>query len=72
MSSKQSTIDTIDDQPTPRALSALVVSARSEGFRRAGRAWSKVEQTVPARDLTDEQIEALLAEPMLSVVCVEE
>lgn len=47
-----------------------VVSAKVEGFRRAGRAWSKVETPVLAADLTDEQIEALLGEPMLDVVLV--
>ena len=48
----------------------LVVSAKAEGFRRAGRAWSKNAETVSAADFTPAQIEALRAEPMLDVTIV--
>lgn len=49
-------------------VKSFIVSAKAEGFRRAGRAWSKAATTVSAGDLTDAQIEALLGEPMLDVV----
>ncbi len=48
----------------------LIVSSKAEGFRRAGRAWSKNAETVSVDDFTAEQIEALLAEPMLDVTIV--
>lgn len=45
----------------------LTVTAKREGFRRAGRAWSVAATTVPAAELSEEQRAALLAEPMLDV-----
>lgn len=48
----------------------LVVRSLSAGFRRAGRAWPAEEVTVAASELTAEQIEQLLAEPMLVVLPV--
>lgn len=48
----------------------LQVRSLVAGFRRAGRAWPAEEVTVSADDLTAEQIEQLLAEPMLVVVPV--
>lgn len=53
-------------------VNALIVTAKVEGFRRAGRAWSKAPETVSAGELSDAQIEALLAEQMLDVVVVAE
>ncbi|MBO3701057.1 MAG: hypothetical protein J5W83_00750 [Candidatus Accumulibacter sp.] len=46
---------------------AFAISSRVEGFRRAGRAWSKAPETVPADVLSDEQLAAMQAEPMLVV-----
>lgn len=43
-----------------------VISTR-DGFRRAGFAWSREAQTVPLSALTEEQIEQLKNEPMLTV-----
>lgn len=51
---------------------SLIVSAKAEGFRRAGRAWSKAETTVSIDDFTADQVEALLGEPMLNVLIVAE
>ncbi|MEW5836897.1 MAG: HI1506-related protein [Pseudomonadota bacterium] len=48
----------------------LVVRSLSAGFRRAGRAWPAEEVTVNADEFTAEQIEQLLAEPMLVVLPV--
>ena len=47
------------------------VSAKVEGFRRAGRAWSKSAETISVEDFTEAQIDALFAEPMLAVAFVE-
>lgn len=54
------------------AIVALIVTSKREGFRRAGRAWSKTQTRVDLADLTDAQVEALFAEPMLDVVGVAE
>lgn len=56
----------------PVAVVAFLVRARREGFRRAGRAWSAIETRVEAAELTDDQVAALLGEPMLDVVGVAE
>ena len=45
----------------------LIVVAHRDGFRRAGRAWPARPVTVAAGTLTPEQIEQLVAEPMLTV-----
>jgi hypothetical protein len=45
----------------------LSIRALSEGFRRAGRAWSVQAVLVPVEDFTTEQLEQLLAEPQLVV-----
>lgn len=47
---------------------ALLVTARRDGFRRCGRAWSREQTRVPIDELTADEVEALLAEPMLDVV----
>jgi hypothetical protein len=44
---------------------------RGRGLWRAGRFWPPEPTAVPADDLTDDQLTALLAEPLLSVVGVE-
>lgn len=51
---------------------ALKIASKVEGFRRAGRPWSREQQTVPVDEFSLEQIEALLSEPMLEVVVVAE
>lgn len=51
---------------------ALIVKAKADGFRRAGRRWSATEETVSIDDFTAEQVEALLTEPMLDVAIVAE
>lgn len=53
-----------DEAPT---VSHIVISAKVEGFRRAGRAWSKTPTTLSVETFTVEQTEALLNEPMLNV-----
>ena len=51
---------TQEDTPTH-----IVVRSLRNGFRRAGRPWSTDVTTVPLVDLSDDQLKALLAEPML-------
>lgn len=60
--------------PSPKknqpVATALIVSSKVEGFRRAGRPWSKAAQTVSIDEFTTEQVEALLGESMLDVTVV--
>jgi hypothetical protein len=53
-----------------RKVTGVYVISRQEGFRRAGRAWSAQPTTVPVDELSEEQIEALVREPMLRVAFV--
>lgn len=50
--------------------SHLSIRALQGGFRRAGRAWPAEEVTVAIDEFTAEQVEQLLAEPMLIVIPV--
>lgn len=54
------------------AIVALIVKAKRDGFRRAGRAWSREQTRVDVAELSEADIEALFAEPMLDVVGVGE
>lgn len=49
-------------------VGSLQVRALKAGFRRAGRNWPAEEVIVSADEFTAEQIEQLLAEPMLVVL----
>lgn len=51
-------------------VEAIMVVSEVEGFRRAGRAWSRTPITVPVDELSEEQIAALEREPLLAVVYV--
>jgi hypothetical protein len=55
-----------------KPVKALIVSAHSDGFRRAGRAWSKAPTEVVGDELSIEQVAELLAEPNLDVTFVTE
>lgn len=44
----------------------LMVSSAAEGFRRAGRAWSRQETAVPEGDLHPSDVQAIMEEPMLT------
>ncbi len=48
----------------------LAVSAKKAGFRRAGRAWGTEPTEVSIDEFTDEQIQQLLSDPMLTVLPV--
>lgn len=67
-------VDAANAQPhaEPMVVVAFVVKARRAGFRRAGRAWGTEATRVEVADLTDEQADELLAEPMLDVVGIAE
>lgn len=45
----------------------VIVTSEVEGFRRAGRAWSRTPTTVPMAELDEATIKVLEAEPLLSV-----
>lgn len=47
--------------------SRIHVRAASDGYRRAGRAWTLAPQVVDIADLTAEQLAALHADPRITV-----
>lgn len=55
-------------KPIEPVVTHLQVRALSNGFRRAGRAWSTQDETVSVDEFTDEQVAQLLADPMLVVL----
>lgn len=46
----------------------LIVASKIEGFRRGGRAWSKASETVSMDLFNEQQLAALIEEPMLDIV----
>jgi hypothetical protein len=46
----------------------LVITADRDSFWRAGRNWTREPKTVPVDELTEDEILALKAEPVLTVV----
>lgn len=54
----------------PLGVVAVIVTSEVEGFRRAGRPWSRTPTTVPIEELDDAALLALEAEPLLQVVYV--
>jgi len=54
-----------------KKVPGMRIIARVASFRRAGRAWGATAVDVPASDFDKQQIAALKAEPMLSVVDVD-
>ncbi len=50
----------------PSVSRVLMVSSAQDGFRRAGRAWSKQVTAVPEGDLTPEEVRSIMEEPMLT------
>ena len=53
--------------PKDKYASGYISVAGPDGFWRAGRQWSRTATLVPLADLTDEQLEALEADPEISV-----
>lgn len=51
----------------PDPVIGLRVTAQTEGFRRAGRAWSRQPTEIPLDGLSDADVAALMGEPMLTV-----
>lgn len=60
-----------ENKDASKKTPGLRVTAKVEGFRRAGRSWSKAPTELPTADFTAEQIAALKAEPMLVVEEIE-
>ena len=52
------------------APAAIVVTSKTEGFRRAGRAWSKTPTTVLLSSLDAAALAAIEGDPMLTVTRV--
>ena len=48
-------------------MAKLTITAKQDGFRRAGRAWSKEPTEVDSGEFSKEELEALKHEPMLVV-----
>lgn len=49
-------------------ITNLLITSRREGFRRAGRPWSATPTLVEAQAFTEDQVKALLGEPLLEVL----
>lgn len=63
-----------NDPPPPakgKTVPGIRVSAKAEGFRRAGRAWTKQPTDVPVSEFSKDQLKALRAETMLTVADIE-
>lgn len=63
-------VETHDNTEEAPVVARLQVTSRRPGFRRAGRAWSTSPTIVSADEFTPEQIEQLMAEPVLTVLPV--
>jgi len=48
-------------------MAKLKISAKRDGFRRAGRAWPREPVEVDSGEFSKDQLEALRAEPMLTI-----
>lgn len=62
--------DGAGDLLPPLGVVAVIVTSEVEGFRRAGRPWSRTPTTVPIEELDDAALLAIEAEPLLQVVYV--
>lgn len=51
-------------------VTAFLVVSKRDGFRRAGRAWPKTETRIEADELSEDQVAAIMDEPMLTVMSV--
>jgi outer membrane protein TolC len=58
--------------PTRKSTPGLAVTSSRDGFWRAGRQWTKATTTIRLSELTDEQADQLVDEPMLTVAYVED
>ena len=57
--------------PKAKTIPGIRVVAKAEGFRRAGRAWSKAGTDLPVASLKKGDLAALRAEPRLIVTDIE-
>lgn len=55
----------------PKKVPGIRVVAKVDGFRRAGRAWSKEGTELPLASLKKPELAALRAEPKLTVTDIE-
>ena len=59
-------------QNTEPVVTHLLVRSLAPGFRRGGRAWPTEEIKVSVDDFSAEQLDQIMAEPMLNVMPVAE
>ena len=52
-------------KPRPRFVEGIRITAKRNGFRRCGMAHSEAGRNHPLTDFTEEQLEALVNDPML-------
>lgn len=55
-------------KPKTEKVKCVAISARTDGFRRAGRPWGRTPEVVPVSKLTKAQLSALKADPEIFVV----
>lgn len=60
-----------EQKPKTKKIPGLRISAKVDGFRRAGRAWRVAPTDVPLSEFDKAQIAALYDEPQLVVADVE-
>lgn len=58
-------------KPAVKTVKGLRIQSSADGFRRAGRPWSRVAEDVPLSEFSQEQIAQLRAEKLLVVVDIE-
>lgn len=58
-------------QQKVKTVAGLRVSAKAEGFRRGGRAWTVAPQEVPVSDFNKEQLAQLKSCPGMTVTEIE-
>lgn len=66
-----STTKTVATKPTSDKPQGLKVVPKRAGFRRAGYAFPDGETTIPLADITEDQYNLLIAEPMLITMLVD-
>lgn len=61
-------LESVEGEGSKKTASVLMlISARRDGYRRAGRAWSAAGDVVDAADFTDDQMAALEADVNISI-----
>lgn len=59
--------DKPEEKPARKSRKLIRVRATHDGYRRGGRAWTRQPTDLPADSLTREQLDALEADPRITV-----